>query len=118
MCVWTSVLCLSDPLCAGGHSENHEDEEGSEASAASGWGSESALIPVQTQSPCNQGQLILFYKSSLLNSYYKVSVSIKKSWFALPQMKDLKLFQYKYIINLKSRDICLRCELNIWSLVL
>jgi len=54
------------PLCAGGHSENHEDEEGSEASTASGGGSEPALIAVQTQSPRHQGQLFLFYKSSLV----------------------------------------------------
>lgn len=52
------------PLCAGGHSENHEDEEGSEASTASGRGAEPALIAVQTQSPRHQGQLFLFYKSS------------------------------------------------------
>lgn len=50
-----SLLCVCVCLCVGCHSEDHEDEEGPEAPAASGRSPEPAVVPIQTQSPCHQG---------------------------------------------------------------
>lgn len=56
--VW-AVEDRSDSLSvcgsAGCHREDHEDEEGPEAPAASGWSPQSAVIPIQTPSPRHQG---------------------------------------------------------------
>lgn len=41
--------------CAGGYSENHEDEESVEAPAAFGRSAEPAFLKVQTTGPCHQG---------------------------------------------------------------
>lgn len=42
-------------MLVGCYCEDHEDEEGLEAPAASGRGSEPAVIEIQTQSSCHQG---------------------------------------------------------------